>query len=95
MNASLRDDGSSQIPTKNRHQKFWALGAAWDLTKEKFMQPIRDINFLKLKASIGVLGNQTASYLDGNPINYPFYPNLNTGTSAVFGTTSYFAAVNA
>ena len=95
LNASLRDDGSSQIPTKNRHQKFWAVGAAWDLTKEKFMQHISVINFLKLKASIGVLGNQTASYLDGTPINYPFYPNLNTGTSAVFGTTSYLAAVNA
>ncbi len=95
LNASLRDDGSSQIPTKNRHQKFWAVGAAWDLSKEKFMQQISVINFLKLKASIGVLGNQTASYLDGTPINYPFYPNLNTGTSAVFGTTSYLAAVNA
>ena len=95
LNASLRDDGSSQIPTKNRHQKFWAVGAAWDLTKEKFMQHISVINFLKLKASIGVLGNQTASYLDGTPINYPFYPNLNTSTSAVFGTTSYLAAVNA
>ena len=59
------------------------------------MQHISVINFLKLKASIGVLGNQTASYLDGTPINYPFYPNLNTGTSAVFGTTSYLAAVNA
>ena len=92
LNASLRDDGSSQIPTKNRHQRFWAVGAAWDLTKEQFMQNISAIDFLKLKASIGVLGNQTSSYLDGTPINYPFYPNLNTGTSAIFGTTSYGAA---
>ena len=92
LNASLRDDGSSQIPTKNRHQRFWAVGAAWELTKEQFMQNISVIDFLKLKASVGVLGNQTSSYLDGTPINYPFYPNLNTGTSAIFGTTSYAAA---
>ena len=94
LNASFRDDATSQIPSKNRHQKFWALGGAWDMTKESFMQNISQINFLKLKASIGVLGNQSASYLDGTPINYPFYPNLNTGVSAVFGTNTYAAAKN-
>jgi TonB-linked SusC/RagA family outer membrane protein len=92
LNATLRDDATSQIPTKNRHQQFWALGSAWELTKERFMENIPQINFLKLKASIGVLGNQTASYLDGTPINYPFYPRLNSGAAAVFGTTSYGAA---
>ena len=92
FNASLRDDASSQIPTQNRHQKFWALGAAWDLTKENFMQDITVIDFLKLKASIGVLGNQTASYLDGTQIDYPFYPRLNTGAGAPFGITPYLAA---
>ena len=92
VNASLRDDASSQIPTKNRHQKFWAIGAAWDVSKESFMQNITVIDFLKLKGSIGVLGNQSASYLDGTPINYPFYPRLNAGTQAVFGTTAYAAA---
>lgn len=94
FNASLRDDASSQIPTQNRHQKFWALGAAWDLTKENFMQDITVIDFLKLKASIGVLGNQSASYLDGTQINYPFYPRLNTGVGAPFGITPYLAAEN-
>lgn len=92
LNASIRDDGSSQIPTKNRHQQFWAVGAAWELTKEGFMQNQKIFNFLKLKGSIGVLGNQTATYLDGTPINYPFYPRLNTGISAVFGTNIYSAA---
>ena len=94
FNASLRDDATSQIPTKNRHQQFWALGAAWDITKERFMESVTQINFLKLKASMGVLGNQSASYLDGTPINYPFYPELNTGISAVFGTNTYAAAQN-
>jgi len=94
LTASLRDDATSQIPTKNRHQQFWALGAAWDLTKENFMADIPQINFLKLKASSGVLGNQSASYLDGTPINYPFYPSLNTNSSAVFGQYVYAAAVN-
>jgi len=92
INASFRDDGSSQIPTKNRHQQFWAVGGAWEITKENFMQNQHIFDFLKVKGSIGVLGNQTATYLDGTPINYPFYPKLNTGITAVFGTNTYSAA---
>ena len=92
VNASIRDDGSSQIPTKNRHQRFWAVGAAWEITKENFMRDQHIFDFLKLKGSIGVLGNQTATYLDGTPIPYPFYPRLNTGIVAVFGNNIYSAA---
>ncbi|MCH9112748.1 TonB-dependent receptor, partial [Legionella pneumophila serogroup 1] len=29
---------------------------------------------------------------DGTPLNYPFYPNLNSGANAVFGTNVYTAA---
>lgn len=93
FNASLRDDASSQIPTKNRHQQFWAVGGAWELTKEGFMRNVSAINFLKLKGSIGVLGNQTVPNLPGGGTNYyPFYPNLSNGTAAVFGTNIYNAA---
>lgn len=92
LNASLRDDASSQIPEKNRHQKFWAVGAAWELSKEDFMANQKIFDYVKIKGSIGVLGNQTASRLDGSPLNYPFYPNLRTGTNAVFGTNIFSAA---
>lgn len=92
LNASFRNDASSRLPEANRNQKFWALGAAWELTRENFMANQSFFNFLKLKGSIGVLGNQTASRLDGSPLDYPFYPNLNTGTNAVFGTNVYSAA---
>jgi TonB-linked SusC/RagA family outer membrane protein len=92
FNASFRTDASSRLPEANRDQQFWALGAAWDLTKEGFMQGQQFFDFLKLKGSVGVLGNQTASRLDGTPINYPAYPNLNTGTNAVFGNNVYSAA---
>jgi TonB-linked SusC/RagA family outer membrane protein len=92
LNGSFRDDASSRLPEANRHQQFWAIGAAWDLSKEDFMQNQRIFDFLKVKGSVGVLGNQTASRLDGSPLNYPFYPNLNTGSNAVFGTNVYTAA---
>ena len=93
LNTSLRDDASSRLPN-HKHQQFWAVGAAWELSREDFMKDQTFFDMLKLKGSIGVLGNQTASTLDGTPINYPAYPNLQTGngSSAVFGTTIYGAA---
>jgi TonB-linked SusC/RagA family outer membrane protein len=92
LNASIRDDASSQIPEKNRHQQFWALGGAWEISKEDFMRGQTFLNYLKLKGSVGVLGNQTAVDPNGLTINYPFYPRLNTGIAAVFGTNIYGAA---
>jgi len=92
LNASFRDDASSRLPAVSRHQQFWAVGAAWEMTKEEFMQNSKFFDYLKLKGSYGVLGNQTASTLDGTPLNYPFYPNLSGGANAVFGTNIYTAA---
>lgn len=95
INASARNDASSQIPEKNRNQLFWAVGGAWDISKENFMNGQHMFDFLKLKGSIGVLGNQGAVDAGGNNLNYPFYPTLNTGVNAVFGTNIYTAATNA
>jgi TonB-linked SusC/RagA family outer membrane protein len=86
LNASFRRDGSSQISPVNRWQNFWALGAGWEVSKESFMSNVKAINFLKLKASIGVLGNQNTY---GFP--YPFYPGLKPGLAAVFGDLLYNA----
>ena len=94
LNGSFRDDASSRLPIHNQHQQFWAVGAAWDITRENFMNNQHIFDFLKLKGSIGVLGNQTASQLDGTPINYPAYPLLATGNAATvpFGTDLHTAA---
>jgi TonB-linked SusC/RagA family outer membrane protein len=92
LNASFRNDASSRLPQANRNQKFWAVGAAWDVSKENFMNNQHIFDFLKLKGSIGLLGNQTASRLDGSSLDYPFYPRLLTGSNAVFGTYVYSAA---
>lgn len=95
LNASFRNDASSRLPKISRNQQFWAVGAAWDISKEGFMEGQNIFDFLKLKGSIGVLGNQTASQLDGTPLNYPSYPFLTTGNNAVFGTNVYSSASEA
>jgi TonB-linked SusC/RagA family outer membrane protein len=94
LNASFRRDGSSQISPANRWQNFWAVGGAWELSKENFMSNIKVIDFLKLKASIGVLGNQN-TYLRNSPAPYPYYPGLQTGSGAPFGNLIYNAYAQA
>jgi TonB-linked SusC/RagA family outer membrane protein len=95
LNASFRNDASSRLPANTRNQRFWAVGAAWEISKENFMANQHIFDYFKLKASAGVLGNQTSTNNEGAPINYPFYPNLLTGTNAVFGTNIYSAASKA
>lgn len=82
LNGSFRRDGSSQISQdyNNKFQNFWALGAAWEISRENFMNNQQVFNYLKLKASTGELGNFTAQGKD-----YPAYPTLSTTSSAVFG----------
>ncbi len=93
LNGSLRNDASSRLPPQNRNQLFWALGAAWEISEESFMENQQFFDFLKLKGSIGVLGNQSAVSGDGvTTINYPYFPQLRSGVSAVFGTNVLAAA---
>lgn len=84
LSASYRRDGSSAFLGANRWQDFYAVGAAWDVTSEKFLSNVKAIDYLKIKASYGQLGNQNTYGFD-----YPAYPELNTGNSAVFGGTLY------
>ena len=92
--ASFRDDASSRLRPENQHQQFWAVGAAWDVSREDFMKSQNIFDFLKIKGSVGVLGNQSA-YDNNGPLNYPTYPGLNTGVNAVFGNLTYSAATPA
>ncbi len=84
INASFRRDGASQISQdyNKKFQNFWAVGAAWELTKEDFMANQNVFDYLKLKASTGLLGNFTAQGRD-----YPAYPTISNSSSAVFGST--------
>ena len=81
LNASFRRDGSSAISPSHRFQNFWALGGAWLLTEEKFMKSQRIFDNIKLKASVGQLGNQYT----GNEYRYLYYPVYKSGTMVAFG----------
>lgn len=85
LNASYRRDGTSGFyKYGNEWQDFGAVGAAWVLSEENFMQDQTLINNLKLKGSWGLLGNQNTG-----DNQYPLYPLLIASNSAVFGDEVY------
>ncbi|WP_161599506.1 SusC/RagA family TonB-linked outer membrane protein [Hymenobacter nivis] len=63
LSASVRRDGASVFPTDNRFGTFPSLSAGWLITDEEFMKSFETMNFLKLRASWGRVGNQNISSL--------------------------------
>ena len=89
VNASVRNDGSSQLAPGNRFDWFWSVGGAWEISKENFMSEVPFINYLKIKGSYGDLGNQYTPY---SYFGYPIYVEGGTG---VFNGNLYPAFVKA
>jgi len=58
LQLTARVDGSSKFGTNNKHGFFPAISGAWTLSEEKFIKDnLRFVNFLKLRASYGIVGN--------------------------------------
>lgn len=68
LSASVRRDGSSKFSEANKWGNFWSVGAAWNLSKEKFVENIKWINDLKLRGSFGEVGND--SHISYAGLNY-------------------------
>jgi len=82
LQLTARVDGSSKFGPNNKHGFFPAISGAWTLSEEKFLQKIKQINFLKLRASYGIVGNANipsgryfADYQAGG-IGYNGFPTL-------------------
>ncbi len=54
--ASFRRDGSSKFSKDNRWGNFWSVGGSWIVSNEDFFN-VDEINYLKLRASYGEVGN--------------------------------------
>jgi len=91
VNASFRRDGASGINAdyNKKFQNFWAVGAAWEISREDFMANQKIFDYLKLKGSIGVLGNFNTL---GN--DYPAYPGLGYHNAQFGGSTVTVANPN-
>ena len=57
LSGTIRRDGSSRF-FRNKWGTFWSVGTGWIASEEDFLSSSEVINFLKFKASYGVLGDQ-------------------------------------
>ncbi len=57
LSSSIRTDGSSRFANGNKWGTFWSVGGSWSIDKEKFMEDVSWVNFLKFRSSYGELGN--------------------------------------
>jgi TonB-linked SusC/RagA family outer membrane protein len=79
---NFRRDGSSRLDPNNQWGDFYSGSVGWRIDKEKFMQNIKPISGLKLRASLGQLGNQEIP-------NYGYASLIGTTGYYPFGTTAY------
>jgi TonB-linked SusC/RagA family outer membrane protein len=67
LTASFRADGSSKFAPQNRWSYFPSGAAAWRLSSEEFMKPLKFISDAKLRASYGITGNNRVGNFDYLP----------------------------
>jgi len=79
LNGSLRRDGSSIFPSSKRWGYFPTVSAGWIVTKESFFN-VPQINFLKLRASAALSGND-------NVVGWQWLDTYSPYGNAYFGTT--------
>lgn len=77
--ATYRRDASTRFKKENRWGDFYALGAAYMISNSNFFK-IDAINYLKLKASFGVLGNNRGIGL------FPYLQLFETGWNQLSNT---------
>lgn len=66
-----RYDGSSRFPANDRFGFFPSASLAWRIDQESFMDNISFIDVLKIRGSVGSLGNQAVS-------DFGYIPNMST-----------------
>lgn len=82
LEANVRRDASSRFAKENRVAIFPSVSAGWRLSDEPFMQSVRAVSNLKLRASWGQLGNQQLNS------DFPYVANISLGrNNFVFGNT--------
>jgi TonB-dependent starch-binding outer membrane protein SusC len=57
LTALMRIDGSPKFGTNNKFGRFPSVSAGWVVSEEGFLKSVKPINFLKIRGSWGVNGN--------------------------------------
>ncbi len=81
----VRRDGSSRFGERNRYGTFYSIGTGWIISDENFMVSQDFVNYLKLRASYGTVGNQS---IPNNAVRSIFSPTTYNGQAGLFSGLS-------
>lgn len=90
LNLTFRADGSSNFAPDNRWGYFPSVSAGWIASNETFLQELQWMDFLKIRASWGQVGNQSVApyqYLatiSFNNAGYIFGPTEGANTQGAY-----------
>ncbi len=90
---TLRRDGSSRFGANNRYGFFPAATVGWRIANEPFMQSLKVVSDLKLRAGIGQVGNQNIGDAASLGLYAPNYGTI-SGAYTNTGTAYDLAGVN-
>ena len=71
---TLRADGSSRFARNHKWGWFPSLGLSWNIDRERWLHLGKDVDFVQLRASVGVVGNQEIG-------DYQFGANVSPNTT--------------
>ncbi len=91
LTATIRRDGSSVLAPGHQYLTYPAVALGWNVMNEQWMKQVNLVDYLKLRVSYGVTGNQgTAPYqtLGALSSNYYNFGTSTAGQSAAYTVTT-------
>ncbi len=85
---SIRRDGSSIFGPDNKYGNFPAVSAGWVISEEDFLKDNNIFDYLKLRFSYGLTGNNRLSTGDVLIDYYPYVALLNSSTAVIDGNVA-------
>ncbi|MES2411117.1 MAG: SusC/RagA family TonB-linked outer membrane protein [Bacteroidota bacterium] len=82
LSATIRREGTSSFQEGKKWGIFPSISAGWVLSKEKFLQDNKFVNYLKVRGGYGEIGNANSL----NSLNIPIFL-IGSGPSYAFGDT--------
>ncbi|MEO6685149.1 MAG: SusC/RagA family TonB-linked outer membrane protein [Dyadobacter sp.] len=80
LETSFRADGSEQFAAGKRWGVFPSISGAWVISQEHFLQSVKNIDYIKLRGSYGILGNDRIG-----SARFLYLQSYNASGNAVFG----------
>lgn len=75
LDLNMGYNGSENFHPDRRFGFFPAASAGWVVSEENFLKDSRAIDFLKLRASYGIVGNDILTDGGGNPLRFLYSPD--------------------